>query len=101
MKPSFFILLLTVFTVVFAVTSCGCEIERDATQLAHVQLRRNGVILHMLKSTDSTQIQHCMREVRLLDSEFNQLKQTFDNKYADSAARVQFEKAYSNAMKKN
>jgi hypothetical protein len=101
MKPSFFILLLTVFTVVFAVTSCGCEIERDATQLADIQLRRTGVILHMLKSSDSSEIQHCMREVRLLDSEFNQLKQTFNIKYADSTARVQFEKAYSNAMKKN
>jgi hypothetical protein len=101
MKPSFFILLLTVFTVVFAVTSCGCEIERDATQLADIQLRRTGVILHMLKSTDSLEISQCLRQIKLLDSEFNQLKQTFDNKYADSAARVQFEKAYSNAMKKN
>jgi hypothetical protein len=101
MKYSSLIFLLTVFTLVFAVTSCSCEIERDATQLAHVQLRRNGVILHMLKSTDSTEIQHCMREVRLLDSEFNQLKQTFNIKYADSAARVQFEMAYTNAIKKN
>ncbi len=101
MKPALFKLLYLLFGALILITACRCQIESDATQLADIQLRRTEVILHMLKSTDSTQIQHCMHEIRLLDSEFNQLKQTFDNKYADSSARVQFEMAYTNAMKKN
>lgn len=97
--------LLTLFSLFFGAllffASCQCQIESDAEKLAEIHLRRTVVILQILKSADSTEIRQGMREARLLDSEFHQLKQTFDNKYADPADRVRFEKAYANAMKKN
>jgi len=101
MKSALFKLLYLLFGALLLITACRCQIENDAAQLADIQLRRTEVILHMLKSSDSLEISQCLRQIKLLDLEFSQLKQTFDNKYADSAARVQFEKAYSNAMKKN
>jgi hypothetical protein len=101
MKPSLLTLFYLIFGALLLLTSCRCQIESDAARLADVHLRRTEVILKILKSSDSTEIKLCMQEARLLDSEFHQLKQTFDNKYADPANRVKFEKAYANAMKKN
>jgi len=79
-------------------TACNCSIEKDARHLAAIQHERTTLIIIMLKTTDSTTLNHHKQKLQIIENHFATMKKTYDTKYSEPPDRVMFETAYAKAL---
>jgi hypothetical protein len=89
---------LIFFSILVHFTACKCSIEKDARQLAAIQHERTALIIIMLKTTDSTTLNHHKQNLQIIENRFTTLKKTYDTKYSEPRAKASFETAYAKAL---
>jgi hypothetical protein len=84
-----------------AATGCEPSMEKDARELAALQMQKNDKIRSLLACKDSIEKMNLLEQIRTLEIRFDLYYKSCQKKYSTPADREDFEQIYENLLSRN